>query len=81
MVKSKFIDILQDKSEKDKLVFDVVNKNDEVLGTIYYHSKWRKFVFDCESAFFDDECLNVISGYLSWLTNTKKRGFLKEKTE
>jgi len=80
MLKSKYVDIIRDKDEKDELVFDVVNKKDEVLGRIYYHSKWRKFVFDCESAFFDDECLNVISSYLTWLTLTKKRGLLKESS-
>lgn len=75
-----YVNFIQDKDETQELVFDVENKSGEHLGRIYYYSKWRKFIFASDSCFYDSDCMNQIGSYLLWLTDTKKRGFLKEKS-
>ena len=75
-----YVKFIQDKDETEELVFDVENKSGERLGKIYYYSKWRKFIFDSESCFYDSDCLEEIGAYVLWLTETKKKGFLRERS-
>ncbi|MFX1588572.1 MAG: hypothetical protein ACFFC1_10480 [Promethearchaeota archaeon] len=72
MKKKRFLIFERDLGEKEP-VYHVINKRfGENLGTIYYDSKWRKFVFDTYDSYYDALCLEQVVEFLKALD---KRGY------
>ena len=60
-------------SERKEYVYDVVDKNGDELGRIYYWDKWKKYIFEpIGSTCYDRECLSQISGFLFHLDYQKE---------
>ena len=56
-----------EKGSKDNsdIIWDIINKQGDVLGDIGYYEKWKKWVFeggDC--CFFDTKCLKKIIEFM-----------------
>lgn len=56
----------------DKPIWHCLNNGtDEIIGMIFYHSEWKKYVFTQfkENVIFDSVCLNNIVKFLNQLDN------------
>lgn len=54
-------------------VFSVINYARTFLGTVKWHSPWRRYVFlPAESTLFDPECLHDMADLLVSETNKQK---------
>ena len=64
---------IDNSSDSDK-VYDIINKNREELGKVYYYSRWRKYVFEpIADTFYDSKCLLEISDLIKELKKWKQR--------
>ena len=63
-----FIEVVSDGKTKK---FSVINKKaEEDIGGIYWHSPWRRYVFEAEAedeVIIDAECAKEIAMFLMWL--------------
>ena len=59
-----------------KKTFDITVKNRdfEVLGRIYYHNHWRRYIFEPKAEkIFDSKCLKDITKYIDDLMEDRKK--------
>lgn len=59
----------QDKKTYDVRVF---NRDNELLGKIYWRVGWRRYVFESRDAIFDTTCMQDIISYIKQLTEEGK---------
>lgn len=65
----KFVEIGRSKSGLTK-IWRVVNTNgrDDLTGIIRWHGAWRKYVYECDSSFYDWDCLRLIADFIEGQT-------------
>ncbi len=68
---SKYIEIVEigtSPSGKTK-VWEVRNKNEDAeVGIIRWAGNWRKYVYDCDSCYYDWDCLRMIADFIEKAT-------------
>lgn len=51
-------------------VWHVVNthNNHDAIGIVRWHGAWRKYVYECDSSFYDWDCLRLIADFIEVVT-------------
>ena len=61
-----------DPAKKTK-TFTVINLNQDLLGRVFWHSPWRKYVFWVGGFMFDVNCLQEIVDFLRSETDKQRK--------
>ena len=46
------------------LVVNTIKPEDDCIGVIRWHGAWRKYVYECDSSFYDWECMRLIADFI-----------------
>lgn len=72
----KFVDVGTSPSGKTRIwhVVNVMRPEDDCIGIVRWRGAWRKYVYYCDSSFYDWDCLRLIADFIERVTLEHKAG-------
>ena len=69
----KYLSFVKTEYKGKTSIFNVINKNNELLGVIKWKPGWRRYVFISNYCDYDVKCLSEIISFITTLIDNRKK--------